>query len=166
LGAQLGATHSDAHRDAWIRVVGKGHKAGKVMLPPLSRVALDHYLVQRGLPVTPSKWYPSTPLIGSLGRYGSGICSWRLWRVMKRFFATAAEVVEEGTPALAAKLRRATPHWTRHPHASHLLEGGAELTTVRDNLRHASLATTSMDLHTDDARRARQVADRFQAPRP
>jgi len=53
-------------------------------------------------------------------------------------------------------------------HACHppLLEGGAELTTVRDNLRHASLATTSMYLHTDDARRARQVADRFSAPRP
>jgi hypothetical protein len=39
------------------------------------------------------------------------------------------------------------------------------LTTVRDNLRHASLATTSMYLHADDARRARQVADRFAAPR-
>ena len=55
-----------------------------------------------------------------------------------------AEVVEEATPALAEKLRLATPHWTRHTHATHLLEGGAELTTVRDNLRHASLATTSM----------------------
>jgi hypothetical protein len=29
---------------------------------------------------------------------------------MKRFFATTAEVVEEGTPALAEKLRQATPH--------------------------------------------------------
>ena len=38
----------------------------------------------------------------------------------------------------------------RHAPAS---QGGAELTTVRDNLRHASLATTSMYLHTDDARR-------------
>jgi hypothetical protein len=36
---------------------------------------------------------------------------------------------------------------------------------VRDNLRHASLATTSMYLHTDDARRAKQVADRFAVPR-
>jgi len=166
VGAQLGAIDADGLGNTWLRVVGKGHKAGKVVLPPLARVALDHYLVQRGLPVTPSKWRPSTPLIGSLGEDGSGISSWRLWRVMKRFFTTAAEVVEEGTPALAEKLRRATPHWTRHTHATHLLEGGAELTTVRDNLRHASLATTSMYLHTDDARRARQVADRFAATRP
>jgi len=50
-------------------------------------------------------------------------------------------------------------------HATHLLEGGAELTMVRDNLRHASPATTSMVPHTDDARRGKQVADRFAAPR-
>ena len=140
-------------------------QTGDVVLPPLARAALDRYLVQRGLPVTPSKWRPSTTLVGSLGEDGSGISSWRLWRVLKRFFATAAEIVEEGSPALAEKLRQATPHWTRHTHATHLLEGGAELTTVRDNLRHASLATTSMYLHTDDARRAKQVADRFAAPR-
>ncbi len=85
--------------------------------------------------------------------------------MLKRFFATAAEVVEEGSPALAEKLRRATPHWTRQTHATHLLEGGAELTTVRDNPRHASLATTSMYLHTDDAQRAKQMPDQFAAPR-
>jgi len=59
---------------------------------------------------------------------------------------------------MAEKLRRATPHWMRHTHATHLLEGGAELTTVRDNLRHASLATSSMYLHADNERRGAQVA--------
>ncbi len=162
--AKLGAIESDAHGDVWLRVVGKGRKTGKVVLPPLARAGLDRYLMQRGLPVTPSKWRPSTPLIGSLGDEGS-ITAWRLWRVMKRFFATAADVVEEDNPALAEKLRRATPHWTRHTHATHLLDGGAELTTVRDNLRHSSLATTSMYLHADDERRAKQVADRFAAPK-
>ena len=57
------------------------------------------------------------------------------------------------------------PDSVRHTHASHALARGADLTTVRDNLRHASLATTSMYLHTDDARRAKQVVDRFAAPR-
>jgi site-specific recombinase XerD len=162
--ATLGAIETDAGGDAWIRVVGKGNKAGKVVLPPLARSALDRYLVQRGIAVTRSKWRPGTPLIGSLNGEG-GITAWRLWRVLKRFFATAAGVVEDSSPALADKLRSATPHWTRHTHATHLLEGGAELTAVRDNLRHSSLATTSMYLHSDDARRAKQVAARFAAPR-
>ncbi len=164
VAANLGAIEIEAGGDAWLRVVGKGNKAGKVVLPPLARSALDRYLVQRGLPVTPSKWRPGTPLIGSMDDE-AGITAWRLWRVLKRFFAAAADVVEDGSPALAEKLRRATPHWTRHTHATHLLEGGAELTSVRDNLRHSSLATASMYLHTDDLRRAKQVAARFAAPR-
>jgi hypothetical protein len=32
---------------------------------------------------------------------------------------------------------------------------------VRDNLRHASISTTSTYLHSDDARRAQQVHDAF-----
>jgi len=36
-----------------------------------------------------------------------------------------------------------------------------ELTTVRDNLRHASLSTTSIYLHIDEARRALQLGQAF-----
>jgi site-specific recombinase XerD len=83
---------------------------------------------------------------------------------MKRFFATVADVVRQDNPAFAEKLRRATPHWTRHTHATHALHGGAELTAVRDNLRHSSLATTSMYLHSDDLQRERQMAAVFAVP--
>jgi len=37
-----------------------------------------------------------------------------------------------------------SPNWTWHTHATHAIARGAELTTVRDNLRHASIATTSI----------------------
>ncbi len=50
------------------------------------------------------------------------------------------------------------------PHATHALQGGAELTAVRDNLRHASIATTSIYLHSDDVKRARQMAAVFAEP--
>jgi site-specific recombinase XerD len=56
------------------------------------------------------------------------------------------------------KLRQATLHWTRHRHATRMLEAGAELTAMRNNLRHASLAPTSMYLNADNASRAKQVA--------
>lgn len=61
------------------------------------------------------------------------------------------------------QLRKASPHWMRHTHATHALARGAELTTVRDNLRHASVATTSIYLHTDEVKRARQMGDAFAA---
>jgi site-specific recombinase XerD len=162
VGATLGAIERDVAGDAWLNVVGKGSKAGKVALPPLARQALDRYLVQRSLPVTPSKWAPSLPILAHLD-HELAITSSRLWQVIKRFFATVGGLVEADSSGLADKLRRATPHWMRHTHATHLLDGGAELTTVRDNLRHASLTTTSTYLHADDARRAKQVASRFAA---
>ena len=132
-----------------------------MVLPGGVRRAIDQYLVQRGLPVTRSKWDPAMPLLAHLDGE-AGISATRFWVVMKRFFETAARVVEDGSPALAEKLlQRATPHWMRHTHATHALEGGADLTTVRDNLRHASVATTSMYLHADDLRRARQLQSVF-----
>ncbi|CAG9271209.1 hypothetical protein BCEP4_640064 [Burkholderia cepacia] len=55
-------------------MLGKG---GKVALPSLARTALDQHLVQRGLPVTPTRWNPATPLVASLEAEnpdGSGAC--------------------------------------------------------------------------------------------
>lgn len=162
VGATLGAVQGDGYGDRWLRVIGKGSKQGDVALPPLAREALDRYLTQRGLRVTPAKWDPATPLVSSVDGEAA-ITSSRLWAVMKRFFATAADVVEDGSPALAAKLRRATPHWMRHTHATHLLDHGADLRTVRDNLRHSSISTTSVYAHAEDARRAREVSSTFVA---
>jgi len=165
IGATLGRLERDPHGDLWLNVIGKGARAGKVAVPPIASAAVDRYLAQRGLPVTPSKWISSTPLLGSIGpgtgRSGEAITAGRLWAVMKRYFATAAKELQEVHPALAQKLRGATPHWMRHTHATHALQRGAEVTTVRDNLRHASVATTSLYLHTDELRRARQMREAF-----
>ncbi|MBC8930729.1 site-specific integrase, partial [Escherichia coli] len=113
----------------------------------LARTALDQYLVQRALPVTPSRWNPAMPLVTSLEEDGAGIESTRLWRVLRRFFVLVADAIQVERPATAEKLRRASPHWMRHTHASHALARGAELLMVRDNLRHASISTTSTYLH-------------------
>ena len=114
----------------------------------------------------PAMWKPSTPIIADL-QAGNGqdrITSTRLWTVTKRFFVTSADAIESESPKTAEKLRRASPHWMRHTHATHALARGAELTTVRDNLRHASVSTTSVYLHTDQAKRARQMRDAFGSP--
>lgn len=38
-------------------------------------------------------------------------------------------------------------HWLRHSHASHAIDRGAKMVTVRDTLGHASIATTNKYLH-------------------
>jgi site-specific recombinase XerD len=164
VGVTLKSIHTDGHDDHWLHLVGKGSKAGKVALPSLARTALDRYLVQRGLPTTPKLWKPETPLIDTLAKESkAGITASRLWSILRRFFRTTAYQMETDNPALAQKLRRASTHWMRHTHATHALAKGAELTTVRDNLRHASIATTSIYLHGDDVKRARQMGAAFTA---
>ncbi|CAE6824043.1 Tyrosine recombinase XerD [Paraburkholderia nemoris] len=66
VGATLGDVRTDEHGDHWLHLVGKGSRPGKVALPPLARTALDQYLVQRRLPVTPARWDPKTPLVANL----------------------------------------------------------------------------------------------------
>lgn len=162
VSAKLGDMAPDRQGDHWLNLVGKGSRTGKVALPPLARTSLDRYLVERGLPVTRARWNPKTPLIGGLGIDATeGITGTRLWSVVRRFFETAANVIENDYAVLAEKLRKASPHWMRHTHASHALARGAELTTVRDNLRHASISTTSIYLHGDDIKRARQINAAF-----
>ncbi|WP_322053046.1 site-specific integrase [Paraburkholderia bannensis] len=166
VGATLGHVETDPRGNYWLRVTGKGKKPARVALPPLAWDALARYLAERGLPVTQQHWRPDTPVIGSLeadnaSAADTSISSVRLWMVMRRFFLLAARAIEADHAPLAEKLRRASPHWMRHTHATHALGRGAELTTVRDNLRHASVSTTSIYLHSDEVKRARQIGDAF-----
>jgi site-specific recombinase XerD len=163
VNAALGDVLTDANGDHWLRLIGKGSRPGKVALPPLARHALEQSLLQRGLPVTPARWQPKVPLLARLGDEtdSAGITPARLWHVMRRFFQQASGLIQADHPPLAEKLRRASPHWMRHTHATHALARGAELTTVRDNLRHASVATTSIYLQGDEVKRARQLDAAF-----
>lgn len=164
VGARLGHIRRDDHGDDWLQVVGKGHKEGEVAVPTSTMGALERYLAQRGLPTTRSRWDPKAPLLPALEGAGS-VTTARLWVVLRRFFDDAADQLQVTSPGTAEKLRRATPHWLRHTHATHALAAGADLTTVRDNLRHASIATTSVYLHTDQAKRAAQMRKAFAAAR-
>lgn len=159
--ATLRSIEVDAASDHWLHVVGKGGKPARVTLTPLARAALDRYLQERGLPVSRTHWIPTTSLIGSLDDADAGIKPLRLWEVMRRFFRLAAQIIENDHPVLAEKLLRASPHWMRHTHATHAIAKGVELSAVRDNLRHASISTTSIYLHTDDVKRARQFGRAF-----
>lgn len=162
-GAVLGDS-VERRGDMWLQVRGKGQKEGLVAAPPLAKNALSQYLAYRGLPITVARWDPSTPLIASLAA-SEAITAGRLWQICKRFFEHAATVLREISPALAEKLGRASPHWMRHTHATHALNFGADVTAVRDNLRHASISTTSTYLHSEETKRARQMAEAFRGVR-
>lgn len=156
VGVTLGGIEIGPRGERWLHLVGKGERRGKVALPSMASQALDQYLVSRGLPVTPARWDRHSPILADL-EDGSPITTPRLRAVLRRFLTLAANEIESDHRPLADKLRRATPHWLRHTHATHALAQGASLTTVRENLRHASITTTSRYLHDDDMQRANQL---------
>ncbi|KRC28752.1 site-specific integrase [Acidovorax sp. Root219] len=165
VGARLAQIEIDGHGDRWLHVLGKGAKKAKVAMPSLARSSLDQYLMHRRLPTTPSRWRPETPLVGQIGGdEGGGITAARLWTILRRFFNLCADVLEAENPSMAEKLRRASTHWVRHSHATHALANGVDLIAVRDNLRHASVQTTSVYLHVDQVTRAKQIETAFQFP--
>lgn len=162
VGAKLGDISTDADGNRWLRVVGKGKKSAKVALPILAYDALCRYLLARKLPITERAWDPKTSIVGVVGEDdGNGISIGRLWAILKRCFTDLAARFADDQPTLAQKLRSASPHWMRHTHATLLLEAGGDLASVRDNLRHASIATTSIYLDADDKKRARTVETAF-----
>jgi len=160
--ATLGNVEVDDNGNHWLHVQGKGSKKGRVALPPLARSALDRYLVQRGLATTRSQWASKTPILGRVDTDdAAGLSASRLRALVKRFFALTATLIADRNPIVAEKLNRASPHWMRHTHATHALQQGVEMTSVRDQLRHASIATTSLYADSDDRRRASQINKTF-----
>jgi site-specific recombinase XerD len=83
--------------------------------------------------------------------------------VLKRFFRIVAEQIRPTDSTVAHKLEQASPHWLRHTHATRALARGVELRSVRDNLRHASIATTSRYVHGDELLRMQQLSVAFAA---
>ncbi len=152
----------------WLIVRGKGNKRALVALPPIAWRVLTEEMHRRGYGKRFNTWPGSTPLITAFAtseqqevNKAKDVSSGRLWAILRKFFDQVADRIDTSKPQFATKLRSATPHWLRHTHASHALEGGADLTTVRDNLRHASLTTTSGYLHVDQADRSRQLGRAF-----
>jgi integrase len=82
---------------------------------------------------------------------------------IKSVFGNAAAWLRARGPEFtdrADELDRASAHGLRHTSGSHLADGGADLRTVRDNLGHVSLNTTSLYLHEEEDKRHRETVKR------
>jgi len=120
-----------------VRTVGKG---GKERVVPVGRQAVDalrRYL-SRGRPHLDRRHRPELFLNaqgGALTRAGA--------------FLILRRLAEKG----GLEPERVHPHLLRHSFATHLLEGGADLRSVKEMLGHADLSTTELYTHVTDRRR-------------
>ncbi len=106
-----------------MRVLGKGNKQRTVLINQAASDAMRAYLGHR--PRTSDDAF-------FVGRSGRRLGVRAIWSVVK--------TVER----LSGMALHATPHVMRHSFATHLLENGADLMTIKELLGHESLATTQI----------------------
>jgi len=154
----------DAHgRDQWwLDILGKGGRERIVPASPELIAELARYRKANSLPSLPGR-AEDTPLV--IPFRGKNRCMSRsaIHDAIKRVFGNAAIWLRSRSPEFtdrADELDRASAHWLRHTSGSHQADGGIDLRTVRDNLGHVSLNTTSLYLHEEEDKRHRETVNR------
>jgi len=136
------------HEERLLRVIGKGNRERLVPVGDKALVALDRWLA-RGRPELVK---PKTGGEVFLGGHGRRLTTARIWQIVQE------------TARLSGVQKKIWPHLLRHSFATHLLSHGADLRAIQEMLGHASLATTQIYTHVDQAR-LKEVHRRFH-PRP
>lgn len=112
-------------RDRVIKVYGKGRKERMVVINTTAADAIQRYLAVRPRTTDEALF---------VGRGGKRLTPKHVWRIFREVFK------------LSGLEQHASPHTLRHSFATHLLENGVDLETVRELLGHESLATTGVYL--------------------
>jgi len=106
--------------------------------------ALDEY--HRG--ASPPRWPTANDAPVFLNRRGEPITRYGIHTMVERYVAK----LRAATPQLRGK--RISPHVIRHSTATHLLQAGVDINTIRAWLGHVSLDTTNIYAETDLATRS------------
>ncbi|MCK4403449.1 MAG: tyrosine recombinase [candidate division Zixibacteria bacterium] len=121
-----------------IRVMGKGKKERIIPVGAEALGALKNYLDRRKL------YYKNLSEVDGeavlLNSSGRKLSARSIRRIVKKY---AKDVSEE---------KKTSPHTLRHTFATHLLDQGANLLTVKDLLGHESLSTTQIYTHVTTER--------------
>lgn len=123
------------HNDS-VKITGKGEQDRIVPISKSTATAATEY--QRFL--RPSLVHQGRPVPNLfLSCHGRAMCERSLWRTVRRY----AKRVELTIPV--------HPHTLRHSCATHMVENGADLESVRQILGHKDIATTAIYIHTSAA---------------
>ena len=120
----VGLNLSDVDLDRRLmRVIGKGNKQRTVFINQASSEAIRSYLGVRPR---------STDEALFLSKRKSRLSHRQAWVIFRQF------------AQLSGLTKHVTPHVMRHSFATHLLENGADLMTIKELLGHESLSTTQI----------------------
>lgn len=147
----------------WV-ATGKGNKRREVPVTRGMLAVWERYRLAFGrpstLPIAPDT--PIEPLVLPLRGREAAIRGGRatmsgetIWMIARRFAEIAA--ARAPSPADAARIRVASPHWYRHQLATMLLDAGRDMRDAQALLGHASITTTAVYQHVRHARLAQMM---------
>lgn len=146
----------------WLEVTGKG---GKTRLVPASDeliAELARYRRAHHLSPSPQSGEDRPLLLPVIGRE-QPLSRATLHGIVKDVFGQAAARLRlrgDEWAAQASVLDHASAHWLRHTAGSHMTDAKLDLRFVRDNFGHASIATTSAYLHSEEDARHQATQER------
>ena len=137
----------------WFFVRGKGGKLGHI--PVHERLLKFVKLYRVYLQKTP---LPETDDLSSLivAINCESIQTRQIYNIVKSIGALASKIFPDESQK-ATKLRKLSPHWLRHLSASHQDKAGIKMTMIKENLRHSSIQTTQIYMHTEDKLRHQAI---------
>lgn len=112
----------------WIKIVGKRSKERIVPISPSLQILIEEYLEERD-------------------KLGSQIEELFLTTKGKPMYARLMYVVVNTVLTKATTVSKKSPHTLRHTFATHMLNRGADLNTIKELLGHSSLAATEVYTH-------------------
>ena len=156
----------DNDEELWFfRVTGKGDKERFIPVPDEFLDALVNFRHRLDIPTPLPSSTEKTVLIPKLDAAGQfvpqePVAVRRLSNLVEDAFRKAAHWLESTSEKEnrehADRLKLASSHWLRHTYGTSMVDSGMPLTDVRDNLGHASVATTEIYLHDDQRERHRR----------
>ncbi|MGY5352958.1 site-specific tyrosine recombinase XerD [Wenyingzhuangia sp. IMCC45533] len=123
--------------DGFIKITGKGNKQRLVPINYYTEEIITNYINSQR-PLTPPKKGSEDILF--LNRRGNQLTRVMIFTIIKQ---------------LSVKInlkKKISPHTFRHSFATHLLNGGADLTVIQALLGHESITTTEIYLHVDKSK--------------
>lgn len=145
LDLNVGQVNASDYVNSYLRIVGKGDKERIVIMSKTAAKWVHKYLDVARPQFTEDK---STWLFVSYTGKKLSI------NVVWEFLREAAQ--KAGIP-----IEKVHPHVIRHSFATHMLQGGANLMTIKELMGHASIATTQVYLTVMNREKATEFAKAF-----
>ena len=119
----------DIHNST-IKVLGKRNKERIIPILPKTTIQIKNYLIEKsGLQEVKDKEY------FFLTKNGNKLNETFVYQLINYYFSNVSEKVKK------------SPHILRHTFATHLLNNGADINSVKELLGHSSLASTQVYTH-------------------